>query len=53
MTNTSKDAQNLLQQKRYFQDNEKTWDDICLRVSKNIAAEKDIGSSKYQKSFTI
>ena len=53
MTNISKDAQNLLQQKRYFQDNEKTWDNICLRVSKNIAsAEKDIAlQQKYQKIF--
>lgn len=49
----SKNAIKLLKEKNYFQKNETSWEDICKRVSKNIASaeESDEKAGFYEKLF--
>ena len=41
MSAVSNDVQRLLKNKNYFKKNEQTWEDICKRVSKNIASAEE------------
>lgn len=48
MTEISDNVKDLLERKRYYKKGESSWEDICKRVSKNIAS---IDEPKYEEIF--
>ncbi len=49
MTEVSDNVKDLLKRKRYYKKGESSWEDICKRVSKNIASIEE--DPKYEKIF--